>query len=274
MKTIFFSIVALTLVAGCVYAQDPGLRDSLIVGDATGEPGQSVTIPIWGVADDSVMYFHMPLTWYAPEGGVFPIDGPVYHYPFLDDDMYDTVYYNPNLWSIFGFAHEDTFFMSPGQRSLMMEIRFIIDPGSPSQVVDVDTTHDPINGSLAFGLVGGTTEFRPAFLPGHIYVISTAVNEKGPMPNGFSLRQNYPNPFNPSTRIDFALPSRLRVSLVIFDILGNRVRALADEVMEAGNHVVIWDGKNEDGKGVSSGIYFYRLSTKEFSDVKRMMLVR
>lgn len=85
-------------------------------------------------------------------------------------------------------------------------------------------------------------------------------------PDRFVLHQNYPNPFNPSTQIRYGLPVTAQVSLRIFNTLGQRVRDLMHEKQQtAGIYTVEWDGKDELGRSVSSGVYFYRLDAKAFS---------
>jgi hypothetical protein len=89
------------------------------------------------------------------------------------------------------------------------------------------------------------------------------------MPDNFVLYQNYPNPFNSSTVIEFDLPVRVDVKLVVYDILGREVERILDGEMEAGRYKIIFDSSN-----LSSGIYFYRLSAGSFIDLKKMVLVR
>jgi hypothetical protein len=93
-------------------------------------------------------------------------------------------------------------------------------------------------------------------------------------PQRFSLSQNYPNPFNPRTSIRYALPQDAHVRLTIYNILGQKVATLVDEQQSAGYRTVWWDGKDAKGGEVSSGVYFYRLTAGEFSEVKKMLLVK
>ncbi len=94
------------------------------------------------------------------------------------------------------------------------------------------------------------------------------------MPKDYALGQNVPNPFNPSTTIDYRLPEAGDVQLVIYNLLGQEVRTLVRESMDAGFHSVVWDGTDEFGKQVASGIYIYRMSVADFSQVQRMMLLK
>jgi cytochrome c peroxidase len=88
------------------------------------------------------------------------------------------------------------------------------------------------------------------------------------------LQQNYPNPFNPSTTIAFSLAARGRVSLVIYDALGARVRSLLDDVRDAGVSSVGWDGRGDEGTEAASGVYFCRMVAGSFNETRRLVLVR
>jgi hypothetical protein len=90
----------------------------------------------------------------------------------------------------------------------------------------------------------------------------------------FSLAQNYPNPFNQQTVIEYDLPKATRVKICIYNILGQRVRMLIDLSQNAGHRKISWDGRNDQGEELSSGIYFYRLTTEDFSESKKMLLLR
>ena len=101
------------------------------------------------------------------------------------------------------------------------------------------------------------------------------------LPNSFELYQNYPNPFNPTTTIPFSLKIQgstfkgpIPTTLKIYNILGQLVKTVVNEEKLPGNYSVIWDGKDNSGKEVTSGIYFYQLKTKDYKDTKKMILLR
>ncbi len=95
------------------------------------------------------------------------------------------------------------------------------------------------------------------------------------LPRSFTLAQNYPNPFNPSTTIKFSLPEQTPVSLDIYDVAGKRVRQLiGNQVMSAGHQDMVWDGRDDQGRSVSAGVYFYKLKAGEFVETRRMALVK
>jgi hypothetical protein len=93
------------------------------------------------------------------------------------------------------------------------------------------------------------------------------------LPESFELKQNYPNPFNPTTKIVFLLPEASNVSLKIYDVSGRLVRTLVNESRPAGNYHLTWDGRDESGARVSSGIYFYRIVAGSFIKTRRMVLI-
>ena len=93
-------------------------------------------------------------------------------------------------------------------------------------------------------------------------------------PTSYSLEQNYPNPFNPTTQIAFSIVQTERINISIFNILGQKVATLVDGEMGSGAHIVMWNGRNENGELLPSGVYFYRLSTPNFTAVKKMLLLK
>lgn len=104
--------------------------------------------------------------------------------------------------------------------------------------------------------------------------ISDVDDETDILPDHFELRQNYPNPFNPQTEIRFSLPQHSHVNLSVYNTAGQRVVTLIDASMPAGEHVARWCGVGDDGRNVATGVYFYRLLAEDFSDSKKMVLLK
>ncbi len=105
--------------------------------------------------------------------------------------------------------------------------------------------------------------------------VTTLAVEDGQVESfSFVLAQNYPNPFNPHTAISYEIPAAGRVSLRIFNAAGQLIRTLVDGEQQPGLSRVDWDGRNDNGSEVASGIYFYRLETTGHSDLKKMVLLR
>ncbi|MBC8185142.1 T9SS type A sorting domain-containing protein [candidate division KSB1 bacterium] len=94
------------------------------------------------------------------------------------------------------------------------------------------------------------------------------------LPNDYELHNNYPNPFNPETNIQFDIPESGNVLLKIYNTLGQEVKTLVEEKKNAGTHKVQWDGRNETGQVVPSGLYIYRLVAENFSATKKMSLMK
>lgn len=97
---------------------------------------------------------------------------------------------------------------------------------------------------------------------------------KTTLPKKLSLSQNYPNPFNPSTTIEYTLPSASHVTVQIFNNNGQLIKSLVDEEKSTGDYSVIWDGKNNNGGRVASGVYFYTVKTDDNELVKKMVLLK
>ncbi len=94
------------------------------------------------------------------------------------------------------------------------------------------------------------------------------------LPQNYALYPNYPNPFNPSTTIEFDVPEQSMVKLVVYDVAGRRIRTLANGSYAAGHHQVVWDGRDERGVPVASGVYIYRLTAGSHHFTRKMMLMK
>jgi len=101
-----------------------------------------------------------------------------------------------------------------------------------------------------------------------------AEDETNMLPIVFKLEQNYPNPFNPSTVISFTIPTKELVNVSVFDLLGRKVTTLTNLVYTAGQHRVLWDGCDSNGRAVASGVYFYRMTCAESQLGKKMLLLK
>ena len=95
-----------------------------------------------------------------------------------------------------------------------------------------------------------------------------------PIPKEFVLYQNYPNPFNPLTNIQYDIPEKAFVTINIYDILGRKIKTLVNEMNDAGFKSIQWTATNDFGEPVPSGIYFYMIMAKDYSSIKKMLLVK
>jgi hypothetical protein len=94
------------------------------------------------------------------------------------------------------------------------------------------------------------------------------------LPGEYVLFQNYPNPFNPETNISYELPKANHVSLLVFNVLGQAIHKLVDEDQAPGKYTVSWNGIDQTGCPVASGVYFYQLIAGEFRQVRKMLLLK
>jgi hypothetical protein len=149
-----------------------------------------------------------------------------------------------------------------------------------------DSTFYPPSGPFIFSSrdsVGGSfinKKLTPKFVMCKTFTppcdIALPVNDVNApaLPQKFELGQNVPNPFNPNTAITFAVPRPSQVRIDVFNVMGQKVRTLADEYSKAGYKRVEWDGTDANGNSVASGVYLYRMTAGDFSETKKMLLLK
>jgi hypothetical protein len=163
-------------------------------------------------------------------------------------------------------------------------LKINLDPGIERIVPDafdivIDSVFYPPAGYFKFTPRGGDS-FQPDVDSGRVHVTvgspwdAEEQNADVITPHSYELAQNYPNPFNPSTTIRFYLSGRGVVDLAVYNILGRKVATLVESDVDAGWQEVIWDGTSSSGDKVASGIYFYRLTSGEFIETKKMLLLK
>ncbi len=233
-------------------AQDGFVATKLIpfanIGNGTIHSGDSVRVSVWikasGLLPDSAAAH--PSTWavgfttlwaakYGNNDG-YNVSGPDYQFVFPAVTSFD--------WT-----------------------QYTLDVQAPANVVALETRLH------VYSTFVGTVYFDDL----DIEKISNTTAVKGAItntPHIFDLSNNYPNPFNPSTKIAYSVPKDGMVSLVIYNVLGQRVRTLANGPMSAGQYSITWDGRSDAGSVLSSGVYFYRLQAGEMAIVKKMLLLK
>jgi len=184
----------------------------------------------------------------------------------------DGVYFNDdcNLHWLDGNINEDPMFGEPDNEF------FILQPGSPCIDAGIayfeweDQTYLDMQPEDYLGPAPDIGAWESEYFTGL---------ENDIMPIVFKLNQNYPNPFNPDTKIQFSLPADSKIELAIYNIKGQKVKQLTDKYYLTGVHSEIWNGKDESGKAVSTGMYFYRIKASikgktEFAKTRKMMLLK
>ena len=147
-------------------------------------------------------------------------------------------------------------------------------PGDPGFGTDVSS---PIAGRYMYYLAASGWQ---SFSGGNLMITSyiaqppTGIGDEVSNPLTFELSQNYPNPFNPSTVIRYQIPESEFVTIEVYNMLGQKINTLINDIQNAGEHSTNWDGTNIAGEQVSSGIYLYKIKAGEFSAVRKMMLIK
>jgi hypothetical protein len=155
------------------------------------------------------------------------------------------------------------------------ELHFKLDPGVNTVEINPIVMESP-NHSLTYywnDYTNGRPEVRsvhPEVEAGQVFY----ANPESAIPARFALYQNSPNPFNPTTKLSYDLPKAGDVKISVYNVLGQQVRTLVDGYNEAGSYDVIWNGKDNSGAQVASGMYFYRINTVEFNETKKMLLLK
>jgi len=149
-------------------------------------------------------------------------------------------------------------------------------PGSYSLYVDAPgyESSSTINALPTYSGTDSRTP-QPASGVDFILLSVTSVDEDQPvLPADYVLKQNYPNPFNPTTNIVFSIPQTEKVTLTVYNLLGQKIATLVEGVLPAGVHRVSWSGRDAFGQQMPTGVYLYKLSGSQFSQVKRMVLLK
>ncbi len=149
--------------------------------------------------------------------------------------------------------------------------------GNLDMFIDLDTDIDGASPSrIKMDIIGVATSFNNTLRiqPSSIDNITLVAEQASELPSEFALAQNYPNPFNPSTTIRYALPQPGHVKLVIYDLLGAKIRTLIDGREAAGFKQITWDGLNDRGERVPSGVYVYRIEAGEFVRARKLTVMK
>lgn len=211
---------------------------------------------------------------------------------YITDDLTD-----PTTWQIPATAPDSTTIQpgeylvlwadkQPGQGVLHVNIKLSGDGEqiglfAPDGTTPVDTlTFGPQESDTSYGRVTdgiNTWAFFSAPTIGAANsggVIVGIHHPVAPVADGYALRQNYPNPFNPSTTIEYLLPQKSRVEIAVYNVVGEWITTLVNDVRPAGDYRVRWDGRNREGNPVGGGLYFYVMKAGDFRASGKMLLIK
>jgi len=295
-------ITALTLLClaswcGSVWSQID-LRDSVIleskmVAPSTNPPDATVLMNVWITNKDTLSEFQLPLEETSLSGGAYlflayprTFSGVVNLQTItlqwttsLTSNQYDGI--SPDRFKLIGdYNPGDLTTAEPPNttRKLFWQIKFdtvtVSIPPASGQVLFDSVRNNPSD-RIEFRDLAGT-RIRVNFANSVFTIAATDVRDisRGIIPRQYTLSQNYPNPFNANTQIVFELPKAGRVTLELFNLLGQKVSTLVNEYLSAGTKIVNWDGRDNKGASVPSGIYFYQLRSGDFIEKKKMVFLK
>lgn len=281
-RYIALAIALLMLVVPAVLAKDLGNRDIFRVGEASFISESEFTVPILISHDEDLAAMDIPLTY---SNGVTLVSVSFENTTVSGFDVQIANIDQQNNRVSIGLvdmvnAPKEDAFLKPSASGVnnIAVLHFKLDDPN-LKVLEIGTfaTEFPTH-ELMFvynEMVDGVPHVRdlvPEFVGGSVSLSSRAPSAA--LPTDFALSQNVPNPFNPTTDISFALPKDAKVSLAIYNVLGQHVKTLVDDYMRAGQQTVSWDGTDGSGRTVASGVYFYKLNANEFSQTKKMMMLK
>jgi len=158
---------------------------------------------------------------------------------------------------------------------IIATLHLSVNGASPADTAFIGTTTLSPAGGLLFGDTSALpVGYEPVFRGGTVRSPVAVWEDDGTLPTEFGLGQNYPNPFNPQTSFRIAIPTPQHVTLDIYNLLGQRVIRLYDGTAQAGYLDLSWSGKDQSGRPVGSGVYFYRMAAGDFQQVRKMVLLK
>ncbi len=199
-------------------------------------------------------------------GGLFTAEGIVSNTVSIGGVLQGT----PDMFFVYELTESGSAFMR-----LLPPTSGTITPGNSTNLtvrlygVEGDTT---FSGSI---VINSNDPVNPVtIIPVSLEVGPVGIGDLEALPTTYDVSRNYPNPFNPTTTINYQLPKADDVKLVIYNVLGQRVRTLVNGRVEPGRYKVVWNGRNEAGVQVSSGIYIYRFEAGDFRRVHKMIMLK
>lgn len=271
--------------------RDSVILESKAVAPSTNPPGAQVLMNVWITNKDTLSEFQLPLEETSLSGGAYGIIAYPRTFGGLVNPQTTTLQWSttvttnqfdgisPDRFRIVGdYNSGDLTTAEPpnAARKLFWQLKFdTVKVSGPSGQALFDSVRNNPSDRIEFRDLAGT-RYRVNFINSIFTVTTTDVREihRGNLPREFALFQNYPNPFNAGTQIVFLLPKDGRVTLELFNLLGEKVRTLVDEVLGAGTKTVNWDGRDDKGIPLPSGIYLYQLRSEDFKETKKMLILK
>ncbi len=255
----------------------PETTDSVWVDEIEGEPSQAVAVGVHGFNERDLSKIALALQYGSD---LLHFDSLSWVGTRVEYASNKTVQPSGTAHTVYAVAEAGQLApISPGS-GLLATLHFTIDAACPETTFVIDSVMVGLNSGTEFTITTalGGGAFTPGFTPGSIdvRVVSDVedITPESTLPTDFALAQNYPNPFNPTTSIELSLPTASKVTLDVFNIIGQKVRTLVDGELPAGVHRVEFDSRASSGNTLATGVYFYRISTDRFTQTKKMLLMK
>lgn len=279
----------LTLGATSIHAQGPTEDDTVRISNVVVDANSSVVVDVVLKSSRNLSAVTVPIVFTKENGDTMNIDCDSIHWS-------DWVWNNPSQPLDYTGKDTGVNYVDSTKKQIDVFIYWtgfdeVLLAGSGTLFSIYFTTHEFWGGGVAkldtfinvlppekkLELVDWAyISWTPVFIPGSIgptWVKEVETGNSG-LPEKFALNQNYPNPFNPTTVMRFALPEDSWVKVEVFNILGQKITTLVDEYLSAGYKETGWDGTDSRGNDVASGIYFYKINARNFTDIKKMVLLK
>ncbi len=253
----------------------PASPDSIWVADAAADAGDRFSVTVSGYNSYPLYHINLPLVYLSDniDFDSMTLTGTRTENALVSNVMFD----NDIKKLLVSIGFTDGTLLPVGSGPLAV-LHFTVRPSGTTATAIIDTTGDYLSDYyFQLGQFYNYVKIYPAFTPGTVTIdLGTAVDEdmSAGLPTEFSLEQNVPNPFNPTTSIAFTLPERSQVRLEVYNILGQRVRTLVNDVLPPGSHSVIFDGADGNGQPLATGVYLYVIKTEDFTQSRKMLLMK
>jgi hypothetical protein len=275
ITTIMLAVAVAALGLQAAVASDQGNRDILRLTDTRNENGE-FKVAVQVVNDQDLAAMDIPLRFGQP-GDPIRLDRVEWAPRVEDWDFTHAAIDNENKTVIIGLISElvgvrpNANLKAASQSdSKVADLVFKVDGDFEAQFATFKTERPGHELTYIYNSGEGSALTVESFTP----EFQVDVNFKGGVtPTAYALSQNYPNPFNPSTSFVLSLPEPSDYSVRIYNVAGQLVKTFEGH-LDAGNHTLTWDGKNNRGASVSSGMYFYRADATGFQETRKMMMLK
>ncbi len=190
----------------------------------------------------------------------------------LNSSFAEAGYHSVALDAPIQFSNGEEFYIAVKFTNSSFISPIVADAQTPTEL---STTYISSNGTSWYDLGTNATPSDVGIRARATLTLAQSIDDKEiTAPNDFIMSQNYPNPFNSATTIDYSIPRQLPVTIDIYNLLGQKVKSIIDEVKPAGNYTAIWDGTDSNNRSASTGVYYYRISAGNMTDVKKLVLLK